>query len=85
MKCPHCQKEISSATDKQIEAYRLCYIVGCTQAEAADVLNVTQVAVHKLLKRLKVSRPELFEHHNIRKHKTSTYNELMQMKVIKQW
>lgn len=88
MICPHCNLKIETVTDKQIEAYRCCFLVGLTQKEAAEVIGITQQAISRLLCRLKEQRPELFEHeqHRINHKHLLTYNdELMQDKVVKQW
>jgi DNA invertase Pin-like site-specific DNA recombinase len=60
MKCPYCGKEIRTPTPKQIEAYRIIYIEGKTENEAACKLNITRQAVNKLLLKLQNLRPDLF-------------------------
>jgi len=44
-------KKTAGPTARQIEAFRLVYINGCTQTEAGKVLGISQQAVSRLLRR----------------------------------
>lgn len=51
---------VSSCTDKQREAYRLVYIEGYTEKEAAEIMDCTQQGVHKHIDLVKKKIKENF-------------------------
>lgn len=53
---------VSGCTDKQREAYRLVYIEGCTEKEAALIMGCSQQGVHKHIDLVKKKIKENFKH-----------------------
>jgi predicted DNA-binding protein (UPF0251 family) len=47
-------------TGQQLTAYRLVYMVGLTQQQAASCMACTQANISQLLKNLKKVKPQLF-------------------------
>ena len=83
MKCPHCHKHISTPTPRQIEAYRLVHIHGCTQEEAGKMMGVDRSCVTHLLIKLKSLRPDLFEKtKKVNWEKMLSYDETKDYKII---
>jgi predicted DNA-binding protein (UPF0251 family) len=84
MKCPHCKKLIKMPTERQIEAYRLVHIHGCTQEEAGRMMGVSQPAISYLLRSLSRTRPDLFkvQMERISRKNTLSYEDTMACDVI---
>lgn len=59
---------INKISAKQIEAYRFCYIHDCTQRQAAELMNCSQPNISSLLKKLKISNPQLFANNRPKIH-----------------
>lgn len=53
---------VSGCTDKQREAFRLVYIEGCTEREAALIMGCSQQGVHKHIDLVKKKIKENFKH-----------------------
>lgn len=62
------------ATQRQLVAYIYCYAWRMSQREAAIQMGITNKNVNKLLKRLKVKNPGLFEIKLKRTRRPRTYS-----------
>jgi len=86
MKCPKCGFKTPTPTPRQQEAYRLVHIHGCSQEEASLMMDMSQPAVSKLLKRLRATRPDLFAPMpRITHSKVLSYEDTMSYSVVKQF
>jgi len=74
-------------THKQLRAYFLVHIHGCTQREAAKIEGVSQVAISLRIAALRRKRPKLFAtaEENIRLRNKINYSEYMSYRVIQRF
>lgn len=83
MKCPKCGYRIPKPTTKEIEAYRLIHIHGCSHKEAGLMLGVDRSTITKRMASLRTKDAALFvaPFKRVNHKKTLRFDETMTCKI----